>query len=111
MTWWSLMRGVIGVTRQAAYYWFDGKTSSIDSPTLLKVAQVLKVRLRWLQSGEGPMPEAPILTDDETQLIEFFRRMSEEDQRAFMKMARTFASDSDKPATRGDPFAGRVPRT
>lgn len=101
----------VGVMRQTAYYWFNGKTKSIDSETALKVAKLLGVNQEWLQTGKGAMYAQPELNDDEAQLIGFFRRMNETDKGVFMKMARNLARDADGPGTKDDPFRGQRPNT
>ena len=100
----------VGVERQTAYYWFSGRTQAIDSPTLLAVARSLHVRPHWLQTGEGPMMEVIEPTEEETQILMFYRRMTEDDRVVFMKMARTLAGDSPEPPNRGDPYSGKLPR-
>lgn len=94
----------VGVKRQTAYYWLDGSTKSIDSPTLKRLVDVLGVRGEWLLSGELPVYSAVVPTDDEKQIIGFYRRMTAEDQSVFMKMARTLAGDSNSKPTRDDPY-------
>ena len=98
----------VGVERQTVYYWFNGKTKSIDSEALLRVANVLGLRLEWLQTGAGAMYRSPDLSEDEHQLVAFFRRMEATDQGVLMKMARNLAKDSAKPASEGDPFPAQV---
>lgn len=98
------------VERQTVYYWFDGKTKSIDTPTLLRVANVLGVRAEWLQSGEGPMFQLPTLSDDEMQLVAFYRRIKDPtDQGVLMKMARSLAKDAGGAGDSGYPYPDHVP--
>lgn len=92
------------VERQTVYYWLDGTTKNIETITLLRVSRALGVRPEWLLNGELPTYAPPIPTEDETQIIGFYRRMTASDQHVFMKMAKTLAGDSDVPATKDDPF-------
>lgn len=94
----------IKVTRQTVYYWFGGQTKNIDSVNLMKASAALGVRYEWLLRGEMPVYSADPPTDDELQIIGFYRRMSEEDRMVFMKMARTLAGDSDAKPSKADPY-------
>lgn len=100
----------LGVTRQTVYYWFNGQTKAIDTETALKLASEFRVRLAWVQNGEEPMYASPELSEDEHQIIAFYKRMSDTDKGVFMKMARTLATDSESKPTRGDPFGLPPPR-
>lgn len=100
----------VGVTRQAAYYWFNGKTRAIDSEAAFKIAEKFGVRAAWLQTGHGAMYASPELTDEEKQIIAFYKRMNDQDKNVLMKMARGLAADSDGKRSVGDPFGLPPPR-
>ncbi len=92
------------VERQTVYYWLNGTTKNIETVTLLRVSEALGVRPEWLLNGALPIYAPPVPTEDEAQIIGFYRRMKSTDQEVFMKMARTLAGDSNEPPTRDDPF-------
>lgn len=95
---------LVGVRRQTAYYWLDGTTKNIESATLIKLSEVLGVRQEWLMAGELPIYSVTRPSDDEQQILGFYRRMATSDKMVFMKMARTLASDSNGSTMKDDPF-------
>jgi transcriptional regulator with XRE-family HTH domain len=52
-----------GVSRQTAQSWLAMREPLLRGTYLLKVADCLKVRMRWLSTGRGPVPISPELDE------------------------------------------------
>lgn len=67
------------------------------------IAKVLRVSEAWLMGYDVPMersednsPSEPKLTEGEETMLEIFRLIPEEQQRAFLEMGRVFANNLKK---------------
>ena len=115
----SLEQGVlsaqIGVSRQALRKWLEGK--ALPSQTRLPaIADLLKVQLTWLATGEGSMRELKgkvgdtpydrlqhlhfSLSKEEAELLETYRQLSVNTKASFFDFLRQIAKDIKKPVHR-----------
>ena len=79
----------LGIARQKVSKWKDG--SIPETPTIYAIAKLWKVDHVWLASGEGqmiPVPAAPGLSQDELQIIKFYRNAQPQRRKALYDMAK-----------------------
>lgn len=99
-----------GITRQAIYLMLKGTTEKPSWPVLVKLCEYLGVRPEWLADGELPMYPAPVLDDDEIQLIEDYRTMSRPHQKDIRDIATRWAEEDAESPSKGRPFRVRPPK-
>ena len=93
-----------GVTRQAYYKVLSGGAQSMDTDVAMKTAQVLGVRAEWFINGSLPMFPSPLLSDTESQLIYWYRKLDDQHQKDLRSIAQGWARESEAAPNKGDPF-------
>lgn len=79
----------LGVARQKVSKWKDG--SIPETPSINAIAKRCGVDHVWLASGEGqmiPTPAAPGLSQEELQIIKFYRNAQPQRRKALYDMAK-----------------------
>ena len=65
----------LGVNKQTASKWINGETRILSAVDLFKIADGLKVRPRWLLTGDGPMDNIQRPSAEEQQALEVYRTL------------------------------------
>jgi DNA-binding XRE family transcriptional regulator len=100
----------VGIERQTLYAVASGKTQKLLWETCVKVAAHLGIRPEWLNDGELPMHPAPKLRDDdEIQLIENYRHLSDAHRKDLRDFAAKWAEEDDPTPSKSRPFTTRIP--
>lgn len=78
----------VGITIQAIHLVIRDPNAGMHSETAGKIAQHLGVNERWLVSGLGQKLRTDALKDHEVEMLETFRKLTPELQRAIVLMAK-----------------------
>lgn len=77
----------VGMTFQNIHLLIRDPQRGLHSENAAKIAQVLKVNERWLVMGLGPKLRTDARNDEEVELLDNFRQLSPELQKALILMA------------------------
>ena len=89
---------VVGVGKSTVRKWETGMIANMKRDKIASLANALGTTpaylMGWPEDGdkESISPSEVQLTEGEQQMLELFRRIPEEQQRAFLEMGRVFAS-------------------
>ena len=94
---------VLGINKATIYRYEAAEIGKIKSVTINAIAEYLKINPDYLtgaSDNKHTVKEAEDLvssiTDEEKMMIELFRQIPEEQQRAFLEMGRVFANSLKK---------------
>lgn len=76
------------VERQSVQDWENGNTKQMSCVALVKAADALGVTEAWLALGREPKLRQNTLQADEAILLEQYRKLGDEDRRAFLRVLR-----------------------
>jgi hypothetical protein len=88
------------ISRQAVGFMLDGTTTKPTWDKLVLLSAYLGVRTEWLAQGEGAMFPTPQLKDEEIELIEHFRAMSNSHRKDLQDIAERWADEDDNTPAR-----------
>jgi len=83
----------MGVSQGTVSNWFKG-TNSIDIENLAQLCGYLGVSLAQIY-GVAPLPPEVTLSQDETDLLSYYRTLNDDTKKALLNTARAFAGTPD----------------
>jgi len=83
----------MGVSQGTVSNWFKG-TNSIDIENLAKLCEYLGVSLDQIY-GVAPLTPEVTLSQDETDLLSYYRTLNDDTKKALLNTARAFAGTPD----------------
>lgn len=101
----------VGVSQSAISDIERGDTTAMLGPTLSELAKALSTNTDWLLNGKGS--PGPLANTDvsEGELLNLFRALSEEDQIALLRVARSMHKGGNPTPSAVDPFPAASIRT
>lgn len=81
----------LGVQPSAVNHMESGRTKSLKADTILRLAQTIGVSAYWLETGEGSPSPDNRLTPDETEVLDLYRSLTEQNREAWLKVGVTLA--------------------
>jgi transcriptional regulator with XRE-family HTH domain len=101
----------VGVSQPAISDIERGDTTAMLGPTLSELAKALGTNADWLLTGKGSPGRVPDTGLSESELLELFRAMSEDDREALLRVARSMHKGGNPAPSAVDPFPGVSTRT
>jgi transcriptional regulator with XRE-family HTH domain len=83
---------IVGVGKSTVRKWETGMIANMGRDKIAALALALGVTpaylMGWEEPTQTPFPNVPGLTDGETDLLEWFRTLSDEEQKIYLEMFR-----------------------
>lgn len=91
---------IIGTSKQAIYKYENEIVTNIPTDKIQALATLFNVTpaylMGWEDTAQTNTPDEPKLTEGEKMLLDLFRQIPEDQQKAFLEMGRIYASSLKK---------------
>lgn len=94
------------VNRQTVNRWFTGEGTKPEPETLVRLADALKVSIRWLARGEGEMAQESRLSSQESEVLALWKALPQAAKEHWLSQGRDL-STLLSPNGANNPFSAR----